>query len=138
MSDHAAKAPLYLDNGEVLDAEIWPEGSLEVLSQLEVEQLRDSGEGGLYPLLRQCMLAVLNSGSPTDDARQVLETYSDFSIGFVQQDRGLKLTLKNAPAHAFVEGRHTAALSDENKSVTTFKWSMLKFIAALQAASSRL
>jgi predicted Rossmann-fold nucleotide-binding protein len=105
MSDRAADAPLYLDNGATLDAEIWPEGSLEVLSQLEVEQLRDSGEGGLYPLLRQCMLAVLNSGSPTDDARLVLETYRDFSIGFVQQDRGLKLTLKSAPAHAFVEGK---------------------------------
>jgi predicted Rossmann-fold nucleotide-binding protein len=104
MKDDSARAPLYVDSGKSLDAEMWPEGSLEVLSQMEVEQLRDSGEGGLYPLLRQCMLAVLNSGSHTDDARAVLETYKDFSIRFLQQDRGLKLLLDNAPAHAFVDG----------------------------------
>ncbi len=105
MREDAAGMPLYTNTGEKLDAEIWPGGSLEVLSQMEVEQLRGSGEGGLYPLLRQCMLAVLNSGSYTDDARQVLEDYRDFSIGFAQQDRGLKLVLRNAPAHAFVEGK---------------------------------
>ena len=52
-----------------IDAEVWPEGSLEVLSQFEIEQLQSSGTGGLYPLLRRCMLAVLNSDSHTDDAR---------------------------------------------------------------------
>ena len=88
-----------------IDAEIWPEGSLEILSQFEVDQLQSSGSGGLYPLLRRCMLAVLNSGSESDDARQLLETYRDFEIGFIRQDRGLKVTLKNAPAEAFVDGR---------------------------------
>ena len=87
-----------------VDAEIWPEGSLEVLSQLEVDLLKSSGAGGLYPLLRRCMLAVLNSGNDTDDAKEVLETYSDFELSFVQQDRGLKVLLKNAPAQAFVDG----------------------------------
>jgi predicted Rossmann-fold nucleotide-binding protein len=38
------------------------------MSQLEVDQLRSSGEGGLYTLLRRCMLAVLNSGSEIDNA----------------------------------------------------------------------
>lgn len=88
-----------------VDAEIWPEGSLEVLSQLEAELLKSSGTGGLYPLLRRCLLAVLNSGKEADDAREVLETYSDFSVSFIQQDRGLKVSLKNAPADAFVDGR---------------------------------
>ena len=60
-------------NSETVDAEVWPEGSLEVLSQLEVDQLRSSGEGGLYTLLRRCMLAVLNSGSEIDNARTMLE-----------------------------------------------------------------
>ena len=55
---------------ETVDAEVWPEGSLEVLSQVEAEQLRSQGEGGLYPLLRRCILAVLNSGAETDDARR--------------------------------------------------------------------
>jgi len=90
---------------ETVDAEVRPEGSLEVLSQLEVDQLRSSGEGGLYTLIRRCMLAVLNSGNQTDDARALLERYKDFSIGFIQQDRGLKLSLQGAPGEAFVDGK---------------------------------
>jgi len=87
-----------------IDAEVWPEGSLEVLSQHEVDLLKSKGAGGLYTLLRRCLLAVLNSGSQTDDARQMLDTYSDFEVRFIQQDRGLKLSLLNAPAAAFVDG----------------------------------
>ena len=88
-----------------MNAEVWPEGSLEVLSQLEVDQLRSSGEGGLYTLLRRCMLAVLNSGSEIDNARTMLECYEDFELSFIQQDRGLKLSLKAAPGEAFVDGK---------------------------------
>ena len=82
-----------------------PEGSLEVLSQFEADLLRSSTENGLYPLLRRCMLAVLNSGSLIDNAQTMLDTYKDFEIGFVQQDRGLKLSLTGAPAAAFVDGK---------------------------------
>jgi predicted Rossmann-fold nucleotide-binding protein len=88
-----------------VNTEVWPEGSLEVMSQLEVDQLRSSGEGGLYTLLRRCMLAVLNSGSEVDDARTMLEQYEDFELGFIQQDRGLKLSLQSAPGGAFVDGK---------------------------------
>ena len=63
---------------EFVDAEVRPEGSLEVMSQLEVDQLRSSGEGGLYTLLRRCMLAVLNSGSHIDNARAMLDHFEDF------------------------------------------------------------
>ena len=102
--EKAIGTQLRLSNGETVDAEVWPEGSLEVLSQVEAEQLRSEGEGGLYLLLRRCILAVLNSGAETDDARAVQEKFRDFEIGFIQQDRGLKLTLKSAPAVAFVDG----------------------------------
>lgn len=90
---------------ETVDTEVWPEGSLEVLSQVEVDLLRSSGEGGLYPLLRRCILAVLNSGRENDDARAVLECYSSFEVAFLQKDRGLKVSLTAAPAHAFVDGK---------------------------------
>ena len=90
---------------EPVNTEVRPEGSLEVMSQLEVDQLRSSGEGGLYTLLRRCMLAVLNSGSEVDDARTMLEQYEDFELGFIQQDRGLKLSLQGAPGGAFVDGK---------------------------------
>jgi len=88
-----------------VNADVWPEGSLEVLSQLEVDLLKSSGAGGLYPLLRRCLLAVLTSGSESDQAKELLQKYSDFEVRFIQQDRGLKIALKNAPANAFVDGR---------------------------------
>ncbi len=90
---------------QFVDAEVWPEGSLEILSQFEVDQLKNGGAGGVYPLLRRCMLAVLHADSQSDDARQLLDTYRDFEVGFIQQDRGLKVSLSNAPAEAFVDGK---------------------------------
>lgn len=59
----------------------------------------------MYALLRRCMLAVLNSGSEADDARAMLARYQDFSIGFIQQHRGLKVSLSGAPGEAFVDGK---------------------------------
>lgn len=103
-TEKAIGTQLRPSNGDTVDAEIWPEGSLEVLSQVEAEQLRSEGEGGLYRLLRRCILAVLNSGAETDDALAVQRKFRNFEVGFVQQDRGLKLTLKAAPAAAFVDG----------------------------------
>ncbi len=91
-------------NSTTVDAEVWPEGSLEVLSQAEADELRSESEGGLSALLRRCILAVLNSGAETDDARAVREQFSDFEVGFIQLDRGLKMTLKSAPSVAFVDG----------------------------------
>ena len=76
-----------------------------MLSQFEVDQLRSSGEGGLYNLLRRCMLAVLNSGSDSDNAREVLECFKNFEIGFIQQDQGFKISLTAAPGRAFVDGK---------------------------------
>lgn len=93
------------DNPGCVNTEIWPEGSLEVLSQFEVDLLKSTGAGGLYPLLRRCMLAVLNSGRKIDDTREILEMYRDFEVGFIQQDRGLKVSLRNAPSAAFVDGK---------------------------------
>lgn len=90
---------------EFIDAEVWPEGSLEVLSQFEVDQLKNGGAGGLYPMLRRCMLAILHADSYIDDARELLEAYRNFEVGFIQQDRGLKVSLVNAPGEAFVDGK---------------------------------
>ena len=90
---------------ETVSTIVAPEGSLEVLSQHEVERLRDTSGSGLHELLRRCALAVLNCGTPTDDSRQVLETYKDFDIEVIQEDRGLRLKVDNAPAGAFVDGR---------------------------------
>jgi predicted Rossmann-fold nucleotide-binding protein len=80
-------------------------GGLDVLSRHEVARLRDAGAGGLHELLRRCALAVLTQGTASDDARALLERYPDFDIQILQQDRGIKLELKNAPAEAFVDGQ---------------------------------
>lgn len=87
------------------DAEISPRGSLELLSQKEVEQLRLTSDSRLLDLFRRCALAVLNTGSESDDAIAIFETYRDFEIEILQRTRGLKLRINNAPASAFVEGR---------------------------------
>ncbi len=88
-----------------VSASVSPEGSLEVLSQLEVNALLDTSARGLYGLFRRCSLAVLNCGSHTDDAREIFDTYRDFGINLMQRNQGIKLRLENAPATAFVDGR---------------------------------
>lgn len=89
---------------DVMDARITPEGKLDILSKMEVAALLDTSQSGLYRIFRNCSLAVLNCGSSLDDGKQLLERYKDFDISVVQQERGIKLEVKNAPAHAFVDG----------------------------------
>src|SRR5262245_57405601 len=86
-------------------ARVTPAGSLEVLSQREVNKLRDSSRTGLHELFRRCALAVLNCGTHVDDAAVVFEQYRDFDVEIVQQERGIKLELRNAPEIAFVDGK---------------------------------
>jgi pyrimidine/purine-5'-nucleotide nucleosidase len=90
---------------ELVDARVGPRGSLENLSQSEISQLLDSGQGGLYSLFRKCALAVLNSGAATDNAKEIFDRYRDFEIQIVRQAWGIKLEVRNAPAEAFVDGQ---------------------------------
>src|SRR5687768_7628445 len=83
---------------------IYPRGGLDVLSRSEVARLRDASAGGMHELLRRCALAVLTSGSASDDPRAARELYPDFDIQVQQQDRGVRIDLSNAPAMAFVDG----------------------------------
>ncbi|MCW9088437.1 MAG: nucleotide 5'-monophosphate nucleosidase PpnN [Gammaproteobacteria bacterium] len=97
---------------EVVDARISPLGHLEVLSQLEVNKLLDTTKGGLYTLFRNCSLAVLNSGSNLDDGKELLERYRSFEIRVIQKERGIKLEVKGAPAHAFVDGQMIRGINE--------------------------
>ncbi|MFT4818471.1 MAG: hypothetical protein ACI90S_000834, partial [Marinobacter psychrophilus] len=90
-------------NEPTINALVSPEGSLEILSNHEVNRLKDRSEGGLYRLFRQCALAVLNTGAVTDDCQDLMTAHSDFEVHLVPQPRGLKLELINAPHHAFVD-----------------------------------
>jgi len=92
-------------NYNVVDTLISPEGHLEVLSKAEVAKLRDTSQGGLYQIFRNCALAVLNCGSSIDDGKELLERYSSFEISIIQRERGIKLDIRGAPSIAFVDGK---------------------------------
>ena len=94
-----------LKRAVVAEASVVPEGSLAVLSQMEVNDLCALQRSDVYATFRSCALAALTSGIESDSARELLDTYFDFDVSFIQSDRGLRLLLKNAPAHAFVDGR---------------------------------
>ncbi len=102
---------------EVIDARITPNGRLDVLSKVEVDKLLDTSQGGLYNIFRNCSLAVLNCGNKMDDGKQLLERYKSFDIQVVQQARGIKLEVKNAPANAFVDGEMIKGINEHLFSV---------------------
>jgi pyrimidine/purine-5'-nucleotide nucleosidase len=94
-----------VDPDDFVDARVSPLGSLENLSQREVQQLLSAGQGGMYELFRRCALAVLASGHESDDARAIFQRYDDFDIRLGRQAWGVKLEIRNAPSSAFVDGR---------------------------------
>ena len=87
-----------------VNTRISPRGGLDILSRDEVARLADASTGGQRDLLRRCALAVLTSGSDSDDPRAAAQRYAGFDIEVHQQDRGIKIELRNAPADAFVDG----------------------------------
>jgi pyrimidine/purine-5'-nucleotide nucleosidase len=91
-------------NHRPVSARINPEAGMDVLSKAEVSRLTAATTGDLYELFRRCTLAVLTTGIESDDARAVLARHPDFDVRVVQQDRGVKLDLINAPAQSFVDG----------------------------------
>jgi len=81
-----------------------PFGSMDLLSQLEVDMLKRAANSDLYRLFRNCSLAVLNAGSQTDNSKELLDRYSSFEINILRRERGIKLELVNPPEDAFVDG----------------------------------
>ncbi|OUR59626.1 LOG family protein [Colwellia sp. 39_35_sub15_T18] len=82
-----------------------PVGTMNILSQAEVDQLQQSSTSELYNLYRNCSLAVLNAGSHSDDAEVIYQQHKDFSIQVLRRERGVKINLENPPEHAFVDGK---------------------------------
>lgn len=84
---------------------ISPLGSMDMLSQLEVDMLKRTASSDLYQLFRNCSLAVLNSGSLTDNSKELLSRFESFDINVLRRERGVKLEVINPPEEAFVDGR---------------------------------
>lgn len=104
-------------NDKLVDARITPTEHLRILSQLEVNTLLDSSKNGLYKLFRECSLAVLSHGNYTDNANELLLRHQAFNIRILQQDRGIKLEVKGAPADAFVDGEMIKGINEHLYSV---------------------
>ncbi len=96
---------------------ITPQRGMSTLSQQEVNQLKKDSESNSYDIFRRCSLAVLNVGNDVDDTKQVLEKYSDFEIRIIQQERGIKLEIENAPERAFVDGTIISGIQEHLFSV---------------------
>ena len=47
---------------------------------------------------------MLNSGSDSDNAKELFDRYKDFEVELVRQAWGIKLEIRNAPGQAFVDG----------------------------------
>lgn len=93
-----------------------PIKSLNLLSYREIQGLMSS-QSEVRKLFRECSLAVLNSGSTEDDVNKLLEAYEDFEIHVERESRGPKLSVENAPASAFVDGRMIRGIQDHLFSV---------------------
>lgn len=107
-----------LTSSELVSASITPDASsMQILSRREIEQLYDANQTELYSMFRQCALAVLNSGSSEDDTNKVLDKYASFDIQIIQRERGIKLELTDAPAHAFVDGEMIQGIKEHLFSV---------------------
>ena len=81
---------------------IHPKTHLRVLSQYEIQQLKNVSSGA-HELLRRCSFAVLSAGSLEDDYTRLEESYKNFNITVEQEERGIVLQLSGAPSGAFVD-----------------------------------
>ncbi|MDN2663002.1 nucleotide 5'-monophosphate nucleosidase PpnN [Psychromonas sp. 14N.309.X.WAT.B.A12] len=91
---------------------ISPVGSMALLSQLEVNQLKYSASCETYQLFRNCALAVLKSGSHTDSSKEILEKHKDFQVNVLHQERGVILELINPPEDAYIDGELIKGMQD--------------------------
>ncbi len=94
-----------------------PEGKMDVLSKWEVQILLNASKEHFASEFRACSLAVLNTGNTEDSAKAVLERYPDFEIEVIQQERGIKLQVCNAPEQAFVDGEMISGIKEHLFSV---------------------
>ncbi len=89
-----------------------PKGMLQILSQQEARLLSEQESPELNQLLKQCVLAVLNTGSKEDSGKALMACYPDFHINVRAKGRGLQIELLNPPEQAFVDGEMIVGLQE--------------------------
>ena len=88
-----------------------PLNYLNLLSRREIEGILDT-HTDVFEMFRACALAVLNTGNEGDDGAALLATNRDFEIEVHYQPRGIKLSVRNAPPSAFVDGVMIRGIQD--------------------------
>lgn len=97
--------------------QISPESSLELLSLNEMHWLIEQSQGEKHELIRRCVLAVLNSGSNIDNAKEILDRFNDFDVKLSWQRRGIRFDLINPPMDAFVDGEMIVGMREHLSAV---------------------
>ena len=97
--------------------ELNPLDGMNLLSQIEVEQLKKSSTSSVYRLFRNCSLAVLNVGSQTDVSSEIYNQYKDFDIHLIRRERGIKIELINPPESALVDGEIIVGIQEHLQAV---------------------
>ncbi|PVF13218.1 hypothetical protein DBO95_09685 [Yersinia pestis] len=103
-----------------------PLGSMDLLSQLEVDMLKRTASSDLYRLFRNCSLAVLNSGSLTDNSKELLSRNETFDINVLRRERGVKLELVNPPDMRLLTAKLFAHYKQPVRGITRYlicQWS---------------
>ena len=96
----------------MVDAVITPKGQLDLLSRSEITRLHSTSDRTYSALFRNCALAVLSTGANNDEGNELLAAHQDFEIDVLSSPRGVKLSLKNAPENAFVNGKIITGIRD--------------------------
>ena len=96
---------------------IVPNNNMALLSQHEIEILKNKKNTSLYKLFRDCSLAVLSCDEKNDDPEHLLNSYKDFEIDIIQMNSGIKLNLINPPMTPFVDGELIEGVKDSLFSV---------------------
>jgi len=96
---------------------IEPNNNMSLLSQGEIEIIKNKKNTSLYKLFRDCSLAVLSCDDNNDDPEHLLHSYKDFEIEIVQMNSGIKLNLINPPEAPFVNGELIEGVKDSLFSV---------------------
>lgn len=86
-----------IEAARILETSVHPRNHLAFLSQDETDRLIHHTDEGLYPLIRNCVLAVLNGGVATNNSLGLFAQYPEFMIEFERHPRGLKVILKTHP-----------------------------------------
>lgn len=102
---------------KVVSARISPNGQLSLLSRGEVRSLLQLSQGNLFPVFRSSSLAVLNFSDSLDDGQELLQRFPDYDIRVIQEERGIKIDVFNAPASAFVDGEMIQGINEHLFSV---------------------